>query len=117
MATTIDCSRVSHVSCEGAAEAGVNASSAPAPRAPDAPALQTGVAVLKDAQGQPASGVTWECVNDCVSSQGITTLVGGATVSLGCLMVPVACPVFIGTAVGSLLGACEVACEDLESKP
>ena len=117
MATTIDCSRVSHVSCEGEAEPGDSAASAPAPRAMDAPAPQTGVASLKDAQGQPASGVTWECVNDCVSAQGITTLVSGATVSLGCLMVPVACPVFIGAAVGSLLGACEVACEDLESKP
>jgi hypothetical protein len=40
-----------------------------------------------------------------------------ATTSLGCLMVPVACPIFIGTSVGAIVGACEVACDDLQSKP
>jgi len=73
---------------------------------------------LRDAEGKPAiGGASYECVNDCVSSQGVTALLSGATITLGCLMVPPACPVFVGTAAGAVLGACEAACEDLESKP
>jgi len=60
--TTIDCSRVSHASCEGTEAA-------------------------DGAFNRPRAGA---------ASCGI--------VRAGCLMVPVAWPVFIATAVGSLLG-------------
>lgn len=83
-----------------------------------APARDPGVGVLRDGEGKTLSGgVSYECINDCVASQGVTALLSGATISLGCLVLPPACPVFIGAGVGSMLGACEVACEDLESKP
>jgi hypothetical protein len=72
---------------------------------------------LRDTEGRPVGGASYECVNDCVSSLGVSALLSGATATLGCLMVPPACPVFVGASVGTILGACEVACEDLESKP
>ena len=112
MSNTIDCSRVSHASCEPPAD---GSHSAPPAAAAAEPRLSPGVASLKDAEGKPI-GASYECVNDCVSSQGVASLVGGATVSLGCLLVPPACAIFIGAAVGSMLGACEAACEELESK-
>jgi len=71
---------------------------------------------LKDPEGRRLGGASYECVNDCVSSLGVTTLVGGATASLGCVVLPPACAIFIGAGVGSVLGACEAACEELESK-
>jgi hypothetical protein len=85
-----------------------------------------GPAEAEDAQSPPAAqgqgfdgddGASYECVNDCVSSMGAPVLLSGAATSLGCLVVPPACPVFIGTSVGSILGACEAACDNLESKP
>lgn len=116
MANTIDCSRMSHASCVDAGEPSEpQVSAAPKPRQPQA--LDAGTASLRDAQGRGLGDASYECVNDCVSSQGVTALLSGATVSLGCLMLPPACPAFIGTSVGALLGACEAACEDLESKP
>jgi hypothetical protein len=117
MANTIDCSMMSHASClEMGDPAGAPPVSAPPqPREPQA--TSPGTASLRDAEGQRLGGASYDCVNDCASSQGVTALLSGATASLGCLMVPLACPVFIGTTVGALLGACEMACEDLESKP
>jgi hypothetical protein len=101
--TTIDCSRMSHESCSADAPepASTEAGKPSAPR---------------QAATEPA-GASYDCMNECISSLGATTLVSGATVSLGCIMLPPACPVFIGTSVGTILGACQVACEDLESKP
>jgi hypothetical protein len=120
MANTIDCSRMSHVSCvdEPGASESVESTQAPgAVKSSEGP-QPAGVTSLRDGEGSPVgAGASYECVNDCVSSQGVTALLSSATISLGCLMVPPACPVFIGTGVGALLGACEVACEDLESKP
>jgi hypothetical protein len=40
--------------------------------------------------------------------------VDGALASLGCAALPPACPLFVGTAVGSILGACDAACRELE---
>ena len=120
MSNTVDCSRMSHTSCVDEAaevpETPPAGTSAPAAQGSDS-SVSGGEAALRDAEGRPVRGASFECVNDCVSSLGVTALVSGATVSLGCLMVPPACPIFIGASVGSLLGACEVACEDLESQP
>ena len=117
MSNTIDCSRVSHASCEPPTESSVPAPAVSSPRtaASESPRLSPGVAALKDAEGKSLGG-SYECVNDCISSQGVASLVGGATVSVGCLLLPPACGLFIGAAAGSLLGACEAACEELESK-
>jgi hypothetical protein len=73
----------------------------------------------RQAERLPAAGVepSYECINQCVSSLGVTSLLSGAAVSLGCLAVPAACPAFVGVSVGGILGGCEAACEDLESKP
>jgi len=111
---------MSHLSCVDERGGGQSVEPAQAPdavKSAESP-RQLGVAALRDAAGNPVGGgASYECVNDCVSSQGVTALLSGATISLGCLMVPPACPVFIGTGVGAMLGACEVACNDLESKP
>lgn len=113
MANTIDCSRMSHATCSEAEQ--------PTPPVlaklpePQATSAQTGS--LRDAEGGPLGGASYDCVNDCVSAQGVTALLSGATVSLGCFMLPPACPVFVGASVGAILGACEVVCDDLESKP
>jgi hypothetical protein len=117
MANTIDCSRMSDVSCADWGEAQPEPSASTAPPRQSPSETPAGVAALRDGEGQRIGGASYECVNDCVSSQGVTALLSGATVSLGCLMLPPACPVFIGTSVGAILGACEAACEDLESKP
>lgn len=101
--TTIDCSRMSHEACyadqpeETSAEPAKPQASSSAPADPVSP--------------------TYDCMNECVSSLGVTALLSGATTSLGCIMLPPACPVFIGTSVGTILGACDVACRDLESQP
>lgn len=101
--TTIDCSRMSHEACyadqpeETSAEPAKPQASSSAPADPVSP--------------------TYDCMNECVSSLGVTALLSGATTSLGCIMPPPACPVFIGTSVGTILGACDVACRDLESQP
>ena len=111
---------MSHLSCVDEPAGGQSVDQAQAPDAVKSAASprQAGVAALRDASGNPVGGgASYECVNDCVSSQGVTALLSSATISLGCLMVAPACPVFIGTSVGALLGACEVACKDLESKP
>ena len=117
MSNTIDCSRTSHVSC-GEDTGEMPLESAATPTAEPSDASTSGAASkLRDSEGRSVGGASYECVNDCVSSLGVTALVSGATVSLGCLMLPPGCPIFIGASVGSVLGACEVACEDLESKP
>lgn len=117
MANTIDCSRMSDISCMDPSEAQAELVVSTVPAKAEPSALPAGAASLHDLEGRRVGGASYECVNDCVSSQGVTALLSGATVSLGCLMVPPACPVFIGTGVGATLGACEVACEDLESQP
>jgi hypothetical protein len=118
MSNAIDCSRMSHVSCavETDQEPLASATTTPTAESSDA-ATNGGAATLRDSEGRAVGSASYECVNDCVSSLGVTALVSGATVSLGCLVLPPACPIFIGASVGSVLGACEVACEDLESKP
>lgn len=112
---------MSHVSCfveEGAAVQGPPPSpTVTAPPPTPGEGIPPGVQSLRDGDGQRVGSASYECVNDCVSSLGVTALLSGATVSLGCIALPPACPVFIGASVGSVLGACEVACEELESKP
>jgi len=113
MANTIDCSRMSHLGCVDEPDA--SGASASKPTADKSVAERPpGVAALKDGEGRSLGHGSYECLNECVSSRGVAVLLSGATASLGCLMVPVACPIFIGASVGSLLGACEAACESQE---
>jgi len=111
MTMSIDCSRVSHASCYAADE--LEPIHSAQTTSPSVLAQRESEADASDAD----DGASYECVNDCVSSLGVTVLLSGAVTSLGCILAPPACPVFIGTSVGSVLGACELACEDLESKP
>lgn len=110
MTNPIDCSRMSHVSCY-----------APESLDPGEPGSTGAAAAPSQAKPGPdvsaRDGASYDCVNDCVSSLGVTALLSGATTTLGCLMVPPACPIFVGTSVGTILGACKVACEGLQSKP
>lgn len=130
MTDRIDCSITSHASCSNIeanppsaelSRSGDGASSAQraaaSPPPADSQGKATGSSLLRDASGRPLGGASYDCVNDCVSSQGVAVLLSGATVSLGCVMLPPACPVFVGTSVGAILGACEAACENLEAKP
>ena len=111
MTNAIDCSKMSHASCY-ATEDGQPFD---APESSSATGLAAARPTTPPEAAVDREVATYDCVNDCVSSVGVAVLVSGATASLGCLMVPPACPIFIGTSVGTILGACEVACEDLES--
>jgi len=81
------------------------------------PTTPTGASLLRDPEGRLLGSASYDCVNECVSSLGVTSLLSGTAASLGCLMLPAACPIFVGVAAGSILGACEGACESLEAKP
>ena len=97
MSNTIDCSLMSHPACaepETPADAPTGGAATPTP--------------------EPSTFASYECIDDCVSSLGVTTLVNGAITSLGCVALPPACPVFVGGAVGATLGACNAACNELE---
>lgn len=92
---SIDCTLMSHPSCVPAEPLEPPAAT-PAPRSPPGPLA------------------SYECLNDCVASLGVVTLVDGALASLGCAAFLPACPVFVGAAVGTILGACDAACRELE---
>lgn len=111
MTTPIDCSRMSHTTCYAAESLDPAASGSTA-----SPAASSQAKPGPDVSAAP-DGASYDCVNDCVSSLGVTALLSSATTALGCVLVPPACPIFIGAGVGTILGACEVACEDLQAKP
>lgn len=94
MTTRIDCSMMSHAACEPVEDPPVTS------RTPE------------PAQSESAHD---RCVNDCISSSGTTVLLSGTVVGLGCVVLPLACPVFLGAGAGSLLGACDAGCDELES--
>ena len=102
MSNAIDCSRMSHAACYG-----------PEPESPQAKPQPATPAVREPAsEGQ---SVSYDCLNECVSSLGVVSLLSGSVSALGCVAIPPACPVFVGAAAGSLMGGCHAACEDLES--
>jgi hypothetical protein len=92
---SIDCTLMSHPSCVPA----------------DAPTESAPPTATPPAATPLAS---YDCVNECVSSLGVVALVDGAFASLGCAALPLACPVFLGAAVGTILGGCNAACRELE---
>ena len=96
MANPIDCSRMSHAAC-----------------ALEPPPEEREAAEPAESEG----GVTYECVNDCVSSLGISTLINSSVAALGCAVVPEACPVLVVAAAGVAVGACVSACGELEAPP
>ena len=99
MSNTIDCSVMSHASCEDS-ECTVN--SAPPP------------------PGGGAGGETlvgsYDCINDCASSLGVVSLVEGAVAGLGCLALPPACPAFVVAVPVTIIEACDAACRELEKR-
>lgn len=116
MTDRIDCSSMSHLSCLDIGDA-EPAAPTERPTASNPEPTRRSASALHDTDGRLLGGASYDCVNDCVSSQGVAVLLSGATASLGCLMVPPACPVFVGASVGTILGACEAACENLETQP
>jgi hypothetical protein len=99
MSNTIDCSVMSHASCEepGALLPTPAESEVAAP----APAAESLVA-------------SYDCINDCASSVGVVALVEAAVSGLGCLALPPACPAFIAAVPVTILEACDDACRELE---
>ncbi len=106
MPNPVDCSVMSHVRCQEC----VSESQPP----PDPPKPSPSSAAATDPNG---SGASYECTNECVSSLGVTALLSGAVVTVGCAALRPACPVFAGVAAGSILGACDAACRDLATEP
>ena len=98
MSNTIDCSLMSHPAC------------AEPEAAPNTASEDTASPTREESML-----ASYDCINECVSSLGVTTLVSGAIASLGCAALPPACPVVVGAAVGSVLGACNAACDELEA--
>ena len=100
MSNTIDCSVMSHASCEDPES---TANSAP----PDPPARASG--------SEPLVG-SYDCINECASSLGVVSLVEGAVAGLGCAALPPACPAFIVAVPATILAACDDACRELETR-
>ena len=68
-----------------------------------------------DTSAVPHNPPSYDCVNDCVSSLGVPTLMNGTLVALGCYFFLPACPLIISAGTGSVLGGCAAACDELES--
>ncbi len=104
MSNTIDCSVMSHATCEG--------------QEPEtAPPVGTHAATAVDeAKGRSEPlGASYDCINQCASSLGAVTLVEGAVAGLGCLALPPACAAFITAVPVTILEACDSACRELQS--
>jgi hypothetical protein len=99
MSNTIDCSVMSHATCEDAES---TANIAPSP--------PTGGA------GAEALAGSYDCINDCASSLGVVSLVEGAVAGLGCLALPPACAAFIAAVPLTIVEACDDACRELEKR-
>jgi hypothetical protein len=100
MTDSINCSLMSHASCQAIDVTGA-AETRPEP------------AFTEHGENDQVFS-SYDCVNDCVSSMGVVALVDGALSALGCVALPPACPVLIGTTVGVILGACDGVCRELE---
>jgi hypothetical protein len=114
MANTIDCSRMSHSSCQ---EPDSEASTAPG--STDGPAGRpSGVQWDGGAAARSSSfDLDYDCMNDCVSSLGVSTLLSAYVAGVGCAALPPACPIILGAGAGTIAGACAAACDELESTP
>jgi hypothetical protein len=99
MSNTIDCSIMSHIACEEPMDL-----PAPNQSAPPAPAATKGEPLV----------ASYDCVNNCASSLGVTSLVESAVAGLGCLALPPACPAFVVAVPATIIEACDQACRDLE---
>jgi hypothetical protein len=104
MSNTIDCTLMSHVSCEE------QESATPTPASSGAPGPV-------DTRGgsEPLVG-SYDCINDCASSLGVVTLVEGAVAGLGCLALPPACAALVTAVPVTILEACDSACRELETR-
>jgi len=101
MSNPIDCSSMSHSAClepEPSAE-------------PSRSARPTDVAPSQKEQPFFAS---YDCINQCMSSQGVASLVEGAVAGLGCIALPPACPAFLVAVPLTIAEACDGACRELE---
>jgi len=107
MPTPIDCTRMSHSECLPPDEPEPTQSSASSPAAKASPSAPPGVSAFPDFG-------SYDCVNDCVSSLGVAGLLSATVTGAGCVALPPACPIFLGASAGSLLGACNAACAELE---
>lgn len=99
MSNTIDCSVMSHASCEDP-ESTANTAPSPPPGG---------------AGAEPLVG-SYDCINDCGASLGVVSLVEGAVAGLGCFALPPACPAFMVAVPLTILEACDDACRELEKR-
>lgn len=102
MSNTVDCTLMSNSVC----------GEPDPPEAPRARANQPESATTRTAP----EAVSSDCMNDCVSSLGVTSLLSASVVTVGCFALPPACVMFAGAVPGAVFGACHAACEDLESE-
>ncbi len=100
MSNTIDCMRMSHPVCQDL----------------ELDPAEGEAALSRSSPGNQAPRDSYDCINECVSSLGVVTLLESSIVALGCYALPPACPVFVGAAAGAVLGGCDAACEELESQ-
>ncbi len=103
MSNTIECTRMSHPVCQDL-DLQLGPGEGEAARFQRSPEIR----------GPAIDG--YDCINDCVSSLGVVTLLESSIVALGCYAVPPACPVFVGAAAGAVLGGCDAACDELHPR-
>ena len=98
----IDCSMMSHPACYDA-EPAEDATEPQKPAASD--------------QHETPVFASYDCVDHCVSSLGVTTQAAGAVTGLACLALsPVGCAFVVGASASLFVAACNDACLELESK-
>jgi hypothetical protein len=108
MSNRIDCSLMSHAACIAHDEP-VALDQEPEPVSLPGPAREGTASDLH---------ASYDCVNDCLSSLGIPTVIASATVGVGCAIVTAgACAALAGGALGALIGACAAGCDEVESRP
>jgi hypothetical protein len=103
MPNAIDCTLMSHPACIE----------------PEPPAEPSSSARPTDAAPSQKEGpffASYDCINQCMSSQGVASLVEGAVAGLGCIALPPACPAFLVAVPLTIAGACDAACRELERK-
>ena len=103
MPNAIDCTLMSHPACiEPEPPAGPSSSARPTDAGPS--------------QNEDPFFASYDCINQCMSSQGVASLVEGAVAGLGCIALPPACPAFLVAVPLTIAGACDAACRELERK-
>lgn len=110
----VDCNLMSHAWCETAAATDPERTDVSSERAAAKPATRS----ERDGSAEADVLPSYECLNDCIASQGVLALVAGVLTGGACLLASGgACGAVIGASAGVMFEACREACDELESKP